>query len=223
MNGVDEERYFIALAACAVRGSRPDAPADLDDAAVCQWGAQAGLRLHRFKRKQPLPRVERVLGTLAQLRPTNLLDIGSGRGTFLWPLLDRFGDLTVTVVESDDLRARQLAEVASGGLVRLEVMHADAASLRELPGLERQWEVVTVLEVLEHVEDPAPVAAAAVASATRAVIASVPSTPDDNPGHVRLFSQDSLRSLLIDAGASRVSITQVPNHLIAVATGVGPK
>ncbi|MCC6225878.1 MAG: class I SAM-dependent methyltransferase [Microthrixaceae bacterium] len=219
--GVDPDRYFVELAACAVRGARADLPAGFDDAQVCAWAVDAGMRLHRFKRKLPLPRVERVLGALAQLRPTSLLDIGSGRGTFLWPLLDRFDDLPVTAIESDDERARQLAAVANGGLDRLEVLHADAASLAGLFEPVRKWDVATVLEVLEHVEDPTPVAAAVVGRAARAVIASVPSTPDDNPGHVRLFTQDALRSLLLDAGASRVSITQVPNHLVAVATGLG--
>lgn len=212
--------YFTALAACAVRGTRPDAPVGLGDTRLCEWGIAEGLRLHHFKRKIALPRVERALGALAQLRPATLLDIGSGRGTFLWPLLDRFETLSVTVVEPDAERARQLSAVAAGGMERLEVLPTRAEMLTAQPWHLRRWEVATILEVLEHVEDPETLAKAVVGSATSAVIASVPSTPDENPGHVRLFTQQTLRGLLLEAGASRVSITQVPNHLVAVATGL---
>ena len=46
----------------------------------------------------------RVLGTLRGIAPTHLLDIGTGRGVFLWPLLDAFPSLMVTAVERDDVR-----------------------------------------------------------------------------------------------------------------------
>jgi hypothetical protein len=32
-----------------------------------------------------LPRVRKVLGVLRGVHPANLLDVGSGRGAFLWP------------------------------------------------------------------------------------------------------------------------------------------
>ena len=54
--------------------------------------------------------------------------------------------------------------------------------------------------------------------ASRFVIASVPSKPDDNPEHVQLFTGDSLDALLLTAGAARVQITYVLNHIIAVAS-----
>ncbi len=54
--------------------------------ALIQLAQDRGLRLHRFKRTIELPRVRKVLGILKGIQPRNLLDIGSGRGTFLWPL-----------------------------------------------------------------------------------------------------------------------------------------
>ncbi|MCU0269779.1 MAG: class I SAM-dependent methyltransferase [Acidimicrobiales bacterium] len=216
----EADRYFVAPAAAFVRGSRPEAPAGLGDAALCAWGLARGVRLHRFKRTMPLPRVERVLGALAQLRPATVLDVGPGRGTFLWPLLDRFPDVVVTGVEADPLRAGLLATVTAGGYSRLQVLEQDmaAADPRRGAGPGGRWDVVTALEVLEHVDDPAPVARACVAAAVDAVVVSVPATPDDNPGHVRLFDRCSLTGLLEASGARRVAITQVPGHLIAVAT-----
>jgi hypothetical protein len=49
------------------------------------------------------------------------------------------------------------------------------------------------------------------------VIASVPSKPDDNPEHVQLFTGETLKNLLMEAGAARVGIDYVLGHIIAVA------
>ncbi|MFO8083850.1 MAG: hypothetical protein R6U27_05975 [Desulfobacterales bacterium] len=53
-------------------------------------GLDKGLRLHRFKRNHSLPRVQKVLGILKTIQPASLLDIGTGRAVFLWPLIDMF-------------------------------------------------------------------------------------------------------------------------------------
>src|SRR5262245_31177447 len=100
---------YTRLAAAYVRGmcgpAADDAvlfsaPLDTLDAAqldaLVQIGRAAELRLHRFKRTMGLPRVARVLGILKGMAPTELLDIGSGRGAFLWPLLDAFPWLPIT-------------------------------------------------------------------------------------------------------------------------------
>src|SRR5262245_9846679 len=88
-------RYYLDLAAAFVRGRLTDAP-DLPPADLFLLGRRAGLRLHKFKRAAELPRVRRVLGLLRSLAPADLLDVGSGRGVFLWPLLDAFPHLPVT-------------------------------------------------------------------------------------------------------------------------------
>jgi hypothetical protein len=82
---------------------------------------------------------------------------------------------------------------------------------------EGSFDGATVLEVLEHQENPLPLAREAVRLARRFVIASVPSKPDDNPEHVQLFTGETLKALLMDAGAVRVSIDYVLGHIIAVA------
>ena len=49
------------------------------------------MKLHYFKQKEDLPRVQRVLSFLHGIIPAgqcqSLLDVGSGRGVFLFPLL----------------------------------------------------------------------------------------------------------------------------------------
>lgn len=210
----DEARYYTDLARAFVRGSRPEL-SSWSDAALLDAASARGMKLHKFKRTMELPRVRRVLGALRQLTPQRLLDVGSGRGVFLWPLLDQFPELQVAAVDEDEVRARDLAAVARGGISRLQAHRMDASKL-DFP--DASFDVVTLLEVLEHVSDPAPVAREALRVSRAHVIASVPSEPDDNPEHIRLFDPRSLTRLFEAAGAARVSVESVRGHFIAFAT-----
>jgi SAM-dependent methyltransferase len=207
------DRYFVELAAAFVRGRRSDAP-DLPAAELVAWGRDAGVRVHKFKRNAELPRVHKVLGMLRGLAPQSLLDVGSGRGTFLWPLLDAFPDLRVTAVDVDPVRARDLGAVRDGGVERLHVIEADVTALDVPP---RSVDGVTLLEVLEHIPDPAAAAARALRAARSFAIASVPSKEDDNPEHIHLFDTGSLSALLREAGAASVRVEHVLNHMVALA------
>lgn len=208
------ERLYTELAAAYVRGSLPDGGAGAEGEALLARGRAAGLKLHRFKRTMELPRVRAVLGALRGIAPSSLLDIGTGRGVFLWPLLDAFPELSVTAVEPDPRRAGHLEAVRRGGIERLSVVTREATGL---PFADGAFDVVTALEVLEHQADPAPLAREAVRLAARFVLASVPSKPDDNPEHVQLFTGNTLTRLLQDAGAAAVRTEHVLNHIIAVA------
>jgi ubiquinone/menaquinone biosynthesis C-methylase UbiE len=211
--------------ACLDRASWPEArahlaEADLDTlspddlASIVARGQDRGLRLHRFKRTMRLPRVARVLGVLRSLQPRNLLDIGSGRGVFLWPLIEEFPELEVTALDRLEHRVETLRQVVSGGCHRLSVVSGDCL---RLPFADRSFEVVTMLEVLEHIPGAGQALAEVVRVAARAVVVSVPSKPDDNPEHVHLFNQTSLRALFASVGIERVNFHFVHNHLLAVA------
>jgi len=114
------ERYFTELTSAFVRGRLMQPNATIED------GLDAGLRLHKFKVNSELPRVQRVLGILRGLAPASLLDVGSGRGTFLWPLLMEFPQLPVPSVDCSERRAGDLAAVRRGGIERLTVVRMDA-------------------------------------------------------------------------------------------------
>jgi 2-polyprenyl-3-methyl-5-hydroxy-6-metoxy-1,4-benzoquinol methylase len=214
MDALDDElaaRYFLGLASAFVRGRL--GRAGLDGAAAVRAGLEAGLRLHKFKRGEPLPRVRRVIGVLAGLAPASLLDVGSGRGTSLWPLLEAFPDLAVTAIDREERRATDLDAVHRGGVDRLAARRMDAASLEFA---DRAFDLVTALEVLEHQHDPVPVARELVRVAARAVVLTVPSHPDDNPDHHQLFDERALEALFAAAGARRVVCERVRGHLLAV-------
>lgn len=93
MSPLDTRHYYEPLAAAFVRG-RLNVSADLASHEVIRLGVESGLRLHKFKRNIELLRVRRVLGILRQVAPVSLMDVGLGRGTFLWAMLDAFPHLS---------------------------------------------------------------------------------------------------------------------------------
>lgn len=207
---IDPERYHADLAWAFLRGRLPDGG---DGAALLAAARRAGLRWHKFKRKSGPPRVTQVLAMLEGLDPRSLLDIGSGRGAFLWPLVARFEHLAVTAVDRLAHRVADIEAVHAGGIERVRAHTADVTAL---PFADAAFDVVTILEVLEHLQDPAAAAREALRVASRYVLASVPSHEDDNPEHIQLFTRDSLTELFERAGAERVQISYVLNHMIAL-------
>lgn len=208
----NDERYFTQLAAAFVRGKLV-VPEGLTDEDAIAFGRADGLRLHKFKRQTELPRVKKVLGILQGLAPLTLLDIGSGRGTFLWPLLDAFPYLEVTAIDVNPIRVTDINAVRQGGIENLHALEMDAAAI-DLD--DDAVDAVTALEVLEHLMQPAAAAREAVRVARKFVVASVPSKADDNPEHIQLFDRDSFEQLWLGAGASSVKIDYVLNHMVAV-------
>lgn len=180
---------------------------------IYQIGQQSGLRLHRFKRSRILPRVQKVLGALKGICPTSLLDIGSGRETFLWPLLDSFPDLSVTAVDANPQRAEQLQAVAAGGIERLTAYQMDATALAFD---DNTFDMVTALEVLEHIPQ-VQTALNEIVRVTRSfVIISVPSREDNNPEHIHLLTKSRMQSMLNAVGVSNAKFEYVHNHMIVV-------
>ena len=208
-----DTRYFQDLAAAFVRGALPQ-HSHLSDPDLIQTGRQEGLRLHKFKITN-LPRVQKTLGILKGLQPNDLLDIGSGRGTFLWPLLHQFPQLPVTAVDMSERRVKDLTHVIRGGVHQLQVIQADA---QNLPFPDQSQDVITALEVLEHLPNPHRAAAHLVRIARRFIVASVPSKPDDNPEHIQFFTNQTFQNMFLQAGATKVRIEYVPGHMIAVVT-----
>jgi ubiquinone/menaquinone biosynthesis C-methylase UbiE len=211
---ITDESHYLSLAAAYVRGTLGEP--SLDDEAAIARGLAAGLELHRFKRTSQLQRVRAVLGTLQGFRPDRLIDLGSGRGAFVWPLLDTLPHLDITAIDLLERRVRVFVCVARGGVERLTAVRADITAL---PFADASADCVTALEVLEHLPGDGPERAAreALRVARTAVIATVPSHEDDNPEHVQLFDGPRLSGLFRTAGARRVTIQHVLNHIVAVA------
>jgi ubiquinone/menaquinone biosynthesis C-methylase UbiE len=183
---------------------------------VIERGLRDGLDLHHFKRVEPLlPRVKRVLGMLKGLMPKTLLDVGSGRGAFLWPLLDCLPELETIAVDTNLHRLNAIQMVYKGGISRLIPLAMDVT---QLALRNRAVEVVTILEVLEHLQDPERAVHEVVRTAQRFIIASVPSKADDNPQHINKFSAADLEQLFSASGAKKIDFSYVLNHMLILVT-----
>lgn len=176
------------------------------------------MKMHYFKTKEDLPRVQVVLSFLQGIIPAgqceSLLDVGSGRGVFLFPLLRVFPDLEVTSVDILPHRVELLDCISKGGVANLHPMLADICD-GSLP--DKSFDVVTMLEVLEHIPDTEAAVRNAVRLARNYIIVSVPSKPDDNPEHIHLFSNDDLKNHFLNAGCYKVKFMSVTNHRVMIA------
>lgn len=207
-----DESHYLGLAAAYARGAlgRPD----LDDAAAVAAGLAAELRLHRFKRTSGLPRVRRVIGALRGFGAQRLLDVGSGRGAFLWPLVDALPEVEVTAIDVLAHRVAAIEAVRRGGVARVTAARMDATALGLAPD---SVDVVTLLEVIEHMPDPAPAVAEALRVARTAIVITVPAHEDNNPEHLHLFDGRRLEALCKAGGARRVTVEHVPGHIVCTA------
>ena len=219
------ERYDIRMMAAYVRGTLGqggplfNAPLDQLTVGECEAlleaGITAGLKLHHFKRHETLPRVKAVMGFLRGVQPESLLDVGSGRGVFLFPFMREFPWVPVTSLDILDKRVTLLNAIHDGGMENLTALKA---SICDWDAPDAAFDVVTLLEVLEHIPDVQAAVKNAVRLARRYVVVTVPSKPDDNPEHIYLLTKPVLTELFGTAGCNRLQFEGVPGHLFMVAS-----
>lgn len=219
-----KDRYYLKIAASFVRGKvqQPNLlfQKELDDLSeeeqeqLFKIGKGEGFKMHRFKRTMGLPRVEKVLGILKGIQPENVLDIGTGRGVFLFPFVETFPETPITAVDILDYRIATLGAIKNGGLEILSVEQQEAGSLNFK---DNQFNVVTALEVLEHIPKLEQAIQDICRVAAQYVVLSVPSKEDDNPEHIHLLNTQRLSELFANAGAKSVKFEYyVRNHLIGL-------
>lgn len=185
---------------------------------LVSYGKAAELKMHYFKEKDELARVQPVMGFLRGMVASGyirtLLDVGSGRGAFLFPLLTTFPGLDVTSIDILPHRVDLLHSIEQGGLDNLHAMEKNLCDW-DIP--DGSFDAVTLLEVLEHIPDVEKAVANAVRIAGKYLVVTVPSKPDDNPEHIHLFTKDMLSDMFLKAGCSKVKFDSVLNHLFMVA------
>lgn len=182
---------------------------------LIDYGTAQGIKLYHFKSKEDLPRVRAVLGALRSIQPKELLDVGSGRGVFLYPFMRDFPFVPVTSVDLLPKHIETLQYMRLGGMENITMSAvADICTLSE-PA--ESYDAVTMLEVLEHIPNAEAAVRNAVRMARRFVIISVPSHPDDNPEHIHLFTKDMLAEMFTSAGCKKLNFSGVNGHTILIA------
>lgn len=163
-----EQQYVISLAEAYKRGYEKRYK-DKNNAPE--------LKMHYFKVKEDLPRVQVVLsflhGIVSACQCQSLLDVGSGRGVFLFPLLREFPNIEVTSLDILPHRVELLRCVHDGGISNLHPLQEDICTW-DAP--DKSFDVVTMLEVMEHIPDTEAVVRNAVRLAKNYIIVSVPSS-----------------------------------------------
>ncbi|MBQ5771590.1 MAG: class I SAM-dependent methyltransferase, partial [Clostridia bacterium] len=161
-----------------------------------------------------LPRVQKAIGFLKGVWPESLLDVGSGRGVFLFPFLEAFPFTPVTSADILDYRVEFLEDIALGGVQNLTAVQE---SICTFDAPDKSFDVVTMLEVLEHIPEVEKAVFNAVRLAKRYVVVSVPSKEDNNPEHIHLLTKDILTDLFTRAGAKNMHFDGVNGHLFMTA------
>lgn len=177
-------------------------------------GRAAELKLYRFKNMGELPRVQKAIGFLKGVWPESLLDVGSGRGVFLFPFLEAFPSVPVTSADILDYRVEFLQDIALGGIQNLTAVRENICTW-DAP--DKSFDVVTMLEVLEHISEVEKAIMNAVRLAKRYVVVSVPSKEDNNPEHIHLLTKEILNDLFTRAGAKNLHFDGVNGHLFMTA------
>ncbi|MFQ6091555.1 MAG: class I SAM-dependent methyltransferase [bacterium] len=168
----------------------------------------------RFLKRLSNPRIKKAVGVLKELWPKNLLDIGSGKGFFLWHLVEQLPEIEIVAVDILPRRVERINKVAVAAKLALKAQCCDGESL---PFEDRSFDAVSMLEVLEHSPNPSKMVVETCRVSRLWVIASVPSKPDDNAEHIRVFDRKSLESMFSSAGAASTKIEQDSDHFYVLS------
>ncbi len=216
-----KERYWDELLLAAIKGyaertgkSICELPVENEEE-IFRFAGENDFKIYHFKKKEILPRVHKVLGFLKSIYFENLLDVGTGRGVFLFPFLDSFSCVEVTSVDILDKRIEMLNDIKNGGIDRLNVIKADIC-IQPFP--DKSFDVITLLEVLEHIPDIKKAIESAVKMARKYIVVSVPSKEDNNPEHIHLLTKAKLTEYFNEYGVTKLHFDGVNGHLLMIAT-----
>lgn len=222
------EKYYQRLSSAMVRGSLKeeyqgdelfdkhlDNLTEEEHEALLALGNKHGLKTNFFQRVDALPEVVKVFDVLRGIAPDNVLDIGSGRGSFVWRLLDEYKNLPISAIDTSLARVEAIESVAKGGVVNLSAKHMDARDLSEFP--HDMFDVTTVLKVLEYIDDVSQAISEICRVTKRFIIVLFPAHPDNNPEKLHFFDKDKVMELFQANDIMQIRFEMMSNYHIAIA------
>ena len=180
---------------------------------LIEYGRKNESDFYIFKRSIIRPRVQHVLSYMHSLHFQNLLDIGSGRGSFLFPFMEQFPFIEVTSVDLQPEKCDVFNYINTGGYSGLKCLTQDAT---KLSFNDNAFDVVTALEVLEHIPNAKLAFKEIIRVAKSQVIISVPSKEDDNPEHIHLLTKNIFIQWITEISSLKYKFKEVKGHLIII-------
>jgi len=129
-------------------------------------------KLYKTKEINVLPRVKKTIGILKSFHPKTLLDIGTGRGVFIFELIKQMPSIKITCIDKSNYIVNQL---------KLNEINAFQKNVLNLEFKDNSFEFITCLEVLEHIEDYKKAFNEIMRICKIGAIFSVPLKKDNNP------------------------------------------
>jgi ubiquinone/menaquinone biosynthesis C-methylase UbiE len=163
---------------------------------------KSGPKLYKTKEISVLPRITKTIGILKSFYPNTLLDVGTGRGVFIFELIKQLPHIDITCIDKSYYRTTQL---------QLNNIKAFQKNVLNIDFNDNQFDITACLEVLEHIDDYKKAFDEVMRVSKIGAIFSVPSKQDDNPGHINLIKEDDFKQL---GSNYKVKFEYVPNHRI---------
>lgn len=182
---------------------------------LMRLGEHHGLQISSFQRLPVLPDTMRVLDIIRGIAPDNLLDVGTGRGTFIWRLLDEYRNMSVTAVDQDSERVNMIAAVSKGGIHNLSSQQADISQMGNFPF--NAFDVTTALKVLEYIPNLEKAISELFRVTKRFIIVQYPIGDTNNPDHQTILKKDDLIDLFRKHDPMQLKCETVSNyHLLVI-------
>lgn len=165
------------------------------------------IKIFPFKRRT-LPRITAVLKDLKGLDGSTVLDVGTGRGTSIYPILSEFYPDTITCMDINLKALTRLYYVAKTH----EYISPIIWDIQD--SYDEQFDIVLALEVLEHIPNVNAALENIWNCAKRFIFISVPSKEDDNPEHIHLLTKDFFDKFFKNKNVKEIKYSFVNGHMI---------
>ena len=188
--------------------------AEEDYEVLMRLGEHHDLPVSSFQRLPMLPETMRILDIIRGIAPDNLLDVGAGRGTFIWRLLDEYRNMSVTAIDNNQERIDIISAVSKGGIYNLIGKKADATDLHIFPF--SAFDVTTVLKVLEYIPDIEEAITELFRVTKRFLIVQYPIADTNNPDQQPILKREELVELFSQHDPMQLKCEAVSNYYIVV-------
>jgi 2-polyprenyl-3-methyl-5-hydroxy-6-metoxy-1,4-benzoquinol methylase len=215
------KKYYQRLLSAMIRGAMQqkhevfikhlDDLSEEDHEVLLRLAEHTHLNVNAFLRVEPLPEIVKIMDVIRSVAPDNILEVGCGRGLFLWRLLDEYKNVSITAIDTDAERMKLVSYVGKGGVRNFSAKVLDATSMAEFP--KNSFDVTTALRVLEFVND-LPKAIAEICRVTkRFIIAQYPcgQVPSNLPTLEQLVEMFKAQDVM------QVKVEQVQNYYVIIA------